>query len=118
MVQIQFARIREGAVIPSKREEDSDYDLYACFEEEEFVIPAFSTRLIPTGLVSAFDSGLGVKFEPSWGLMISNGQSLFWRGAWWEIAAATGFMFVLVLALNMTGDALRDALDPRHTSGK
>jgi peptide/nickel transport system permease protein len=49
--------------------------------------------------------------------MISNGQSLFWRGAWWEIAAATGFMFVLVLALNMTGDALRDALDPRHTSG-
>ena len=62
--------------------------------------------------------GLGVKFEPSWGLMISNGQSLFWRGAWWEIAAATGFMFVLVLALNMTGDALRDALDPRHTSGK
>ena len=37
-------------------------------------------------------------------------------------AAATGFMFVLVfvlvLALNMTGDALRDALDPRHTSGK
>jgi ABC-type dipeptide/oligopeptide/nickel transport system permease subunit len=26
-------------------------------------------------------------------------------------------MFVLVLALNMTGDALRDALDPRHTSG-
>jgi peptide/nickel transport system permease protein len=62
--------------------------------------------------------GLGVKFEPSWGLMISNGQSLFWRGAWWEIAAATGFMFVLVLALNLTGDALRDALDPRHTSGK
>ena len=32
--------------------------------------------------------GLGVKFEPSWGLMISNGQSLFWRGAWWEIGRA------------------------------
>lgn len=62
--------------------------------------------------------GLGAEFEPSWGLMISNGQSVFWRGAWWEIASATGFMFVLVLALNMTGDALRDALDPRHTSGE
>ena len=63
MYEIRFARLREGAVIPSKREEDSDYDLYACFEEEEFVIPAFSTRLIPTGLVSAFDKSLGVKFE-------------------------------------------------------
>ena len=63
MYEIRFARLREGAVIPSKREEDSDYDLYACFEEEEVVIPAFSTRLIPTGLVSAFDKNLGVKFE-------------------------------------------------------
>lgn len=50
-------------MIPSKREEDSDYDLYACFEEEEFVIPPLSTRLVPTGLISAFDRKLGVKFE-------------------------------------------------------
>lgn len=63
MYTIQFAKLRPGAVIPSKREEDSDYDLYACFDEEEFIIPAFSTRLIPTGLISAFDSTLGVKFE-------------------------------------------------------
>ena len=63
MYEIRFAKLREGAVIPSKRDEDSDFDLYACFEEEEFVIPAFSTRLIPTGLISAFDKSLGVKFE-------------------------------------------------------
>jgi len=63
MYTIQFAKLRPGAVIPSKREEDSDYDLYACFDEEEFVIPAFSTRLVPTGLISAFDKNLGVKFE-------------------------------------------------------
>ena len=58
-----FAKLRENAVIPSKRDEDSDYDLYACFDEEEFVIPAFSTRLVPTGIISAFDESLGVKFE-------------------------------------------------------
>lgn len=63
MVMIQFAKLREGAVIPSKREEDSDYDLYACFEEAEFVIPAFSTRLVPTGIISAFPPTLGVRFE-------------------------------------------------------
>ena len=63
MHKIMFAKLRESAVIPSKRDEDSDYDLYACFEEEEFVIPAFSTRLVPTGIISAFDESLGVKFE-------------------------------------------------------
>lgn len=63
MHKIMFAKLREGAVIPSKRDEDSDYDLYACFDGEEFVIPAFSTRLVPTGIISAFDDTLGVKFE-------------------------------------------------------
>ncbi len=58
--------------------------------------------------------GFGVQSAPSWGVMISDGQDRLWRGIWWEIAAATGFMFVLVLALNVLGDALRDALDPRH----
>lgn len=57
--------------------------------------------------------GLGVQFEPSWGAMISDGQGQLWRGIWWEAATATFFMFVLVLALNILGDALRDALDPR-----
>ena len=58
--------------------------------------------------------GFGVQNAPSWGVMISDGQERLWRGIWWEIAAATCFMFVLVLALNVLGDALRDALDPRH----
>lgn len=63
MHKIMFAKLRENAVIPSKRDEDSDYDLYACFDEEELVIPPFSTRLVPTGIISAFDDTLGVKFE-------------------------------------------------------
>lgn len=57
--------------------------------------------------------GLGVQFEPSWGVMIADGQERLWRGIWWEVGAATAFMFFLVLALNLLGDALRDALDPR-----
>ena len=63
MHKIMFAKLRDGAIIPSKRDEDSDYDLYACFEEEEFVIPAFSTRLVPTGIISAFDESLGVSLR-------------------------------------------------------
>ena len=63
MYEIKFARLRPNAVIPSKRDEDSDYDLYACFDEEEFVIPPLSTAFIPPGIVSAFPSNLGVKIE-------------------------------------------------------
>jgi peptide/nickel transport system permease protein len=32
---------------------------------------------------------------------------------WWNLTSAFGFMFVLVLAVNLLGDALRDALDPK-----
>ena len=34
-------------------------------------------------------------------------------GKWWELSAAVTAMFFLVLALNLLGDRLRDALDPR-----
>ena len=57
--------------------------------------------------------GLGVQFEPSWGTMIADGQEHLWRGIWWEAGAATLFLFLLVLSLNILGDSLRDALDPR-----
>ncbi|MDD5726958.1 MAG: ABC transporter permease [Victivallales bacterium] len=57
--------------------------------------------------------GLGVQLAPSWGVMIADGQESLWRGVWWEIVAATGFMFILVLSLHLLGDSLRDALDPR-----
>ena len=63
MYEIKFARLRPNAVIPSKRDEDSDYDLYACFDEEGFVIPPLCTAFIPTGIVSAFPPNLGVKIE-------------------------------------------------------
>ena len=60
---VSFARLREDAILPSKREEDSDYDLYACFDAEELVIPPLSTEFIPTGLISAFPKEYGIKLE-------------------------------------------------------
>ena len=60
--------------------------------------------------------GLGVQHAPSWGVMISDGQERLWRGVWWEVGCATLFMFILVLALNLFGDALRDLCDPKNQS--
>jgi peptide/nickel transport system permease protein len=61
--------------------------------------------------------GIGVQNEPSWGGMISSARMRLWQGVWWEMAFVTLAVFLLVLAFNLLGDALRDALDPRLKSG-
>jgi peptide/nickel transport system permease protein len=58
--------------------------------------------------------GLGVKNEPSWGIMISQAKQEVVNGFFWQIGAATVVMFGLVLAFNIFTDALQDALDPKH----
>ena len=57
--------------------------------------------------------GLGVQGRPSWGTMIDDAKLELARGVWWQLAAATFAMFMIVLSLNILGDALRDALDPK-----
>lgn len=57
--------------------------------------------------------GLGVSGQPSWGTMIDDAKLELARGVWWQLAGATLAMFVVVLAFNILGDALRDALDPK-----
>lgn len=57
--------------------------------------------------------GIGAQGQPSWGAMISSARLRLWQGVWWELAAVTIAIFAVVLAFNLLGDALRDALDPR-----
>jgi peptide/nickel transport system permease protein len=49
---------------------------------------------------------------PSWGNIMAEGRSLF-QIAWWIILFPGIFLSLTVLAMNMLGDGLRDALDPR-----
>jgi peptide/nickel transport system permease protein len=58
--------------------------------------------------------GLGVKQGASWGIMISQSAQEVVNGVFWQIGAATVFMFLLVLAFNIVSDALQDAFDPKH----
>lgn len=60
--------------------------------------------------------GLGVKDGISWGLMISEASAEVASGIFNNFIAASGFMFVLVLAFNLFSDALQDALDPKKVS--
>lgn len=57
MVDIWFARIREDAVIPCKREEDAGYDIFLCFDEDFILLQPHETRMLPTGIASAVDNG-------------------------------------------------------------
>lgn len=52
---VYFAKVKENAVIPSKRAEDAGYDIYACFDESCRVIQPHQTVMIPTGIASSFD---------------------------------------------------------------
>jgi peptide/nickel transport system permease protein len=57
--------------------------------------------------------GAGVEPEiPSWGNMVAEGAA---PGVGWWIAGFPGLAIVVtVTAINLLGDALRDALDPRQ----
>ncbi len=57
--------------------------------------------------------GIGVPDKPSWGKMIDAARMDLVVGRWWELVAAVTAIFVIILAWNIFGDRLRDALDPR-----
>ena len=54
--KILFAKVKPDAIIPTKREEDAGFDIYSLFDEESIVINPHETKMIPTGLATAFDS--------------------------------------------------------------
>ena len=69
-------------------------------------------------LAEAVLSYVGIGVDPSmisFGTMINAARLEMGREpmVWWALAAAFGFMLVLVLAANLFADAVRDAFDPR-----
>ncbi|MBV9170512.1 MAG: ABC transporter permease, partial [Chloroflexi bacterium] len=60
--------------------------------------------------------GLGAQPPtPSWGGMLADGRVDMQR-AWWETVFPGAAIFITVLAFNLVGDGLRDALDPRRSN--
>ena len=84
-------------------------------------IIVLSTLLMPGAILAAAGlSFLGLGAQPptpEWGRMLSEGRE-FLATAWW-IATFPGIaIFVTVMGLNLLGDGLRDALDPRLKVGR
>jgi peptide/nickel transport system permease protein len=66
-------------------------------------------------LVEAVLAWLGIGAAGSWGQMIAQAKDELSRdpAVYWNVLAAGGAMFILLLAINSIGDAVRDILDPR-----
>ena len=124
---VGICRLIRGEVIKHK---DRDYVLaavsYGCSRRRiilrhlmpnvlHLVIIDFSLRFVAfihAEVILSF-LGLGEASRPSWGAMINDARMELSRGVWWQMAAATAAIFVISLALNIFGDALRDSLDPK-----
>jgi peptide/nickel transport system permease protein len=58
--------------------------------------------------------GLGMPVtKPSLGTLIRSGYDLIFAGAWWVTVIPGLVLIVLLVSVNVLGDALRDALNPR-----
>jgi peptide/nickel transport system permease protein len=79
------------------------------------VIVMLPLMIATTILTESALSFLSIGVQPpkaSWGTIIDDGQDLLYSRPW--VAIAPGIMIVLtVLSLNVLGDGVRDALDPR-----
>ncbi len=83
------------------------------------VVIVYLTLTIPAiMLFEAFLSFLGLGIEPpkvSWGLLAVDGAEMInpVRIYWWLVVFPAAAMGLTLLALNLLGDGLRDALDPK-----
>ncbi|HET6382257.1 MAG TPA: ABC transporter permease [Armatimonadota bacterium] len=79
---------------------------------------SFSGLILSEAILSFLGIGVPVG-TGSWGLMISAAQMELAREpvVWWVLTSAAVALFGIVLAANIFGDAVRDALDPRLREG-
>ena len=74
----------------------------------------FSGLVMAESILSYLGVGAPVG-TPSWGVMIDSARMELSRDpmVWWTITAASSALFLLVLSLNILGDSLRRAFDPK-----
>lgn len=81
------------------------------------LVLGFSNLVLAEAMLSYLGVGSPIG-TPSWGNMIDGARGELSREplVWWTLSAATAALFGLVLALNLFGDALRRAFDPKHSA--
>ena len=119
IIRGQVLSLREKEFVEAARASGAG-DMAILFREilPNLVAPiiVYSTLVIPTNiLLEASLSYLGVGIpatQSSWGQMIADSTNIF-DTAWWYFAFPGAALLLTVLAFNLLGDGIRDALDPR-----
>ena len=82
------------------------------------IIVAATLGLAGAILLEAYVSFLGLGVQPptsTWGNMMQQAQSFIIRGAWWMWVFPSLLIVLTILSINLLGDGLRDAFDPRSS---
>jgi peptide/nickel transport system permease protein len=122
IIRGQVLSIREREFVEASRSLGAS-DRRIIFKEilPNLVAPiiVYSTVLIPQNILyEAALSFLGVGIDPdkpSWGAMISDATTIF-EDAWWFMFFPGVALLLTVLAFNVVGDGLQDALNPRSAA--
>jgi peptide/nickel transport system permease protein len=84
-------------------------------------IIVYTTLFIPANILhEAALSFLGVGVQPpqsSWGKMLADATQIF-NTAWWYMLAPGLALLLTVLAFNLVGDGMQDALNPKGTRSR
>jgi peptide/nickel transport system permease protein len=123
-----FARTARGSVLAEKQK---PYVLAAQALGQaprriimRHILPNVSSPLIVVATVQVANAimaeaalsflGLGMPVtQPSLGSLIRSGFDLLLAGAWWITLWPSVLLVAIILSINLVGDALRDALNPR-----
>jgi peptide/nickel transport system permease protein/oligopeptide transport system permease protein len=119
IIRWQALSLREREFVDAARSMGA-HSSYILFKEmlPNLVAPiiVYSTLLIPTNILfEAALSFLGVGVTPptpSWGGMLTLAVPIYSSDPWYMLVPGMA-IFVTVMAFNLLGDGLRDALDPR-----
>ena len=122
-----FARIVRSAVLTIKNEEYIEAARAIGASDKRIILKHILPNCMAPTIVQATLSiagsilaiaslsfiGLGISPPtPEWGSMVSTGRQYF-RAAWWVCAFPGLAIMLTILSLNLLGDGLRDALDPK-----
>lgn len=127
---VRYARTMRGSVLEIKEESyvmaahaSGANDLRVIFRYllPNAIAPVFVVVAVDLAVVIMLEAtlsflGVGVALtEPSLGMMISIGKNYIYAGMWWMIVFPGAALILLVIAINLFADWLREELNPKIT---
>lgn len=125
---VRYARTMRGSVLEIKEESyimaahasgASDFRVIFRYLIPNAIAPVFVVIAVDLAVVIMLEAtlsflGVGVSLtEPSLGMMIAIGKNYIYAGMWWLVVFPGVALILLVIAINLFADWLREALNPK-----